>query len=189
VKRKFPNRLVITIFERKIVAIWCKAENCWWVDETGTIFKKLENQTALTAAQQANTIFLRDTSQTATVRGKKEGEEALPGVVVVFCHQLFLRTKDKTGIELEREFQVPFSVAEEARATTKRGWRVYFSVAEPVEKELEILKEVLEKGISPTEQQQLEYIDLRLKGKIIYKTKLSEKREEKMNQSDQPVLD
>ena len=168
VKMKFPDQLMISVLERQFVAVWCGKEGCWWIDETGTIFRKIENQLPITAAQQENTVVLRNTGQTETAR---VGEKVIDSSLVSFSRQLFLEAENRSSMKLKRELQIPSSIANEVWAITDRGWRIYFSVDEPIEKELAILEKALEKNISPAEQQQLEYIDLRLKGKVVYKTK------------------
>lgn len=69
-------------------------------------------------------------------------------------------------------------MAEELRVETRDGWRVYFSTARTIETQAKVLREIIDDKITEDNIAQLEYIDLRIKGKASFRFKDYKRREE-----------
>ena len=59
---------------------------------------------------------------------------------------------------------------------TKNGWKIYLNKDVGAEKELEMLKVVLDNKIGKEKRKELEYIDLRTNNKVYYKFRNAEQK-------------
>lgn len=160
-KRKFPDRLVIEIEERRPVAIFCQGESedsqkCFFIDREGLIFEEVSEE---------------NRSDYLVIKSVKPGLTLLGGMVLPredLTRFLEIRDglKDNLNIPLEHVFQAN---EEKLIAKTSQGWEIYFNLREDVAKQLMNLGLVLEKEIGPEKRGSLEYIDLRFGSRVFYK--------------------
>jgi cell division septal protein FtsQ len=73
------------------------------------------------------------------------------------------------NIEVENNFNTNSFISKDIRVKTKEGWEIYFNENVSLEKEIEMLKVVLNNKIEESQRKDLEYIDLRIDNKIYYK--------------------
>ena len=70
----------------------------------------------------------------------------------------------------------------ELRVKTVQGWEIYFSTERPITTQARILKRILKSKLVEEDLSQLEYIDLRIKGKAVYRFKNYEEREKELRE-------
>lgn len=158
IKKDFPSELVITIQEREMKMAITSGEKYYLLDENGQAYDEAEGN---------NLIVLTDGSS----------KEINLGDVVLSqdCMNYILGIKDELKnsleIEVENNFWTPSLVSNDIRIKTKAGWGINFSTSVKINKEIEMLKTVLNDEIGEDRKNNLEYIDLRIDNKIYYKFK------------------
>jgi cell division septal protein FtsQ len=167
-ENKFPNIIRINIKERKDLLIWCSREKCFLIDETGTAFYELQENEKENRFQDYKIILDKSFSEVET------GQKIEEGQIVLFVGDLGREIEEETELKIEREMETPSIISKEIRLKTGKGWQIYFSLEGNIEEQVELLKQILETGISSDEKANLNYIDLRIKGKAIYNSSTSQ---------------
>jgi cell division septal protein FtsQ len=159
----FPETFRVKIIEREAVVVWCSQEKCFLMDNRGVIFREISEDEK--EGRFKNYLIILDDSLREGLSGDKIEDNQLARFTVDIEKKL----NDKLGLKIKREISTPSLLAEEIRLTTEGGWQLYLDTKQNIEEKLSLLKEVLEGDIENKEN--LEYIDLRVTGKIIYRTK------------------
>lgn len=170
IKKIFPEKLSINIVQRKTMLVWIKNNQSYLLDEDGQAFYQPVSMD-------------EGTGEMTIVKDGSEGEIRLGDQVIskeaaLFFHELPAKVKDKTGFEIEKELFIPSKMSQEVRVRTKAGWMAFFGLSETAERQANVLKKVLSENIPPEKLGQLEYVDLRLKGRVIYKLKQEKEESE-----------
>ena len=151
VLKKMPSVLEIKIEERVGIGIWCRLSlsGCFKIDREGVIFR----ESPLIGGNLVLNIYGENNS--AKIRDKV----IPPGVID------FILTAKKVFPDA-RDFE--FVSDEELKATTIQGWQIYFNPSVPAISQIDALKVILknetEEGLAA-----LEYVDLRIEGRVYYK--------------------
>lgn len=166
VKRSFPRTIVINLEEKKAVLLFCGNPGCVWVDEEGVAYNKSSYSEAL--ADSSEVVIVQDSSHSDLPVGQLATDPAN----VDFANRLWHIFPDKIGKELEY-MSTPLPGALEIRAHTKEGWTVFLDMTLDLEKNLELLSQVLEEEFKdkPEGTTCLDYIDLRVVDRVFYKMK------------------
>ena len=155
--------LIIKIEERENIGIWCKYENstststekiineCFQIDKEGVIYRK----SLLVKSNSVLNIY-SSRNQSAVVR-----DLVVPLGIINFI----LGAKEKTPV-LVSDFD--FISIEDVKGTTSLGWQIYFNPAYSLDAQINTLKAVLDEQIKK-DYESLEYIDLRIEGRVYYK--------------------
>lgn len=166
VKQKLlPTILHIRIFKRQTEAIICLFgvptlvgdqeifDNCFYVDQDGIAFKPAPQT-------QGSLILLAGVNYDIWL-----------GAEAVKPHLLEAMTQIKKDLaEKIPDFSFDYFIiisSQELHLKTKQGWQIYFDAMGNIERQTEILKELLKKEIDKPEN--LEYIDLRIEERVYYK--------------------
>lgn len=177
IKKEFPGSLTIQVKERKISLILCGAGSCGVIDGSGTVFAEADFEK--NELGENNLPVLYDDGNKSFAVGEvifdQDRISYLPGIRE--------KIKSGLGIDMERELHTPQIASGDIRAKTAEGWQVYFDENIPLDKEIGVLKIVLENKIDQNKRTELEYVDLRAGNKVYYKFKNSEKQA-----TDQPVF-
>ncbi len=158
-KRKFPQAIEITVKERSPIAVLCREEKCFFIDEDGIVFEETSGEGEYPKIK--NSII---NQPLALDLGDKAIENEL------------LRLILETGSKLEKDFKIPikeFSIVsnENVRAKTLEDWEIYFNPEGDLEWQLTKLKADLEEEIPQERRKDLEYIELRFGNFAPYKLK------------------
>ncbi|MDR3559092.1 MAG: FtsQ-type POTRA domain-containing protein [Candidatus Pacebacteria bacterium] len=189
VKKKFPNTLLIHIFERT-PTLAVSTPDCFMLDENGTAYDQADPN-AETFKNQ-NLIRLSVQSGLNVALGQKNVLDKGYMNYILFIKP---RLKSDFNLDVSSDFQTPNPMAEEADVKTQQGWMIYFSTAIPLDKELQMLQAVLGSQINSDQRKDLEYVDLRIDNKVYYKLKNSDTNTEvdqngsqnNTNPTDQPI--
>lgn len=171
IAKKFPNSIIINIQQRESHIIWCNKQTCMLVDERGEAFCEVED------FDSNKNVKVLDTSDKPFILGDRVANPKF----VIFSEQLPLAFLDDLHIEIEPILRTPSSISEEVRVVTNDGWKGFFSTTRPLEAQLKVLKKVLREKIQPMQMSQLEYVDLRIKGKATYRFREDNEEDEKRN--------
>ena len=140
-KRKLPKTILLQIEERRPVAIFCQAENCFFVDIEGIIFESNVTKQGL--------VTLRGSLD----REIKLGEKIIEKEQVSKILEIESKLRDNLKIQVKEVLVVS---EERLNAKTLEGWEIYFNPKKDINWQLTKLKAVLEENYLPKE-----YIDLR----------------------------
>ena len=183
VKKEFPSTISVEIIERQKVFIWCGRSECFLIDESGVAFYELND---------IEKDFFKKDMVVVTDKSNKQiilNEKIVPQNLAFFCHQAVLIIEDELKIKMKREVSTPSLMAEEIVLETEEGWKVHLNTAQTIEEQVEILRKILGEEFIKEKRGDLEYIDLRLKGKVIYKFRGSEKEDEDEGKNEEGSVD
>lgn len=171
IQRKLPNILIVKIWERESIGVWCKIQKieseeelatstqefierkidqCFYIDQQGIIYRRAP----LIKGNLVLNIY-SDKKQTADIRTQVTSSEIINFILSI-----------RNGLETIIDFEI--ISLEDLRATTLNNYQIYFNPAYSVELQLEALEIVLEKEIKQ-DYISLEYIDLRIQDRVYYK--------------------
>ncbi len=162
IKREFPEKLIVSIIERKPKMVFCSADSCFILDENGEAY---DNYSSNEENDKNNFITLREESSKKMSLGEIILEKKYMSYALEIKQELFERLE----IEIDNNFRVASLISGDIRVKTKEGWEIYFNENIGLEKEIEMLKVVLENKIEKSQRTDLEYVDLRIDNKIYYK--------------------
>ncbi len=189
VVKEFPGTLIIKITKREKLFLWRFPSGCQLYDEDGVKIKSTDcaggEDNKLTAICQDNdltkgleclSIKTDDDVNNFDKKNIKEKSQ-LAGKIFNFL-------KQTTYFNSSILISIPSAVTGEINVKNSQYGSLLFDVNNNIDKQLKTLKAFLEQKISLNELQQMDYIDLRIKNKLIYKFKesseLNKDKKEKM---------
>lgn len=163
-KRKFPNKLVVEVEERKPVAIFCQQDSqqnsefvrkCFFMDKKGVIFEELLEEIEENKNNYLIIINL----------GFKEG---------LLGREVIKREILNKSLEIREHLKEKMTYIVQAKedkliVRTIEGWEIYFSSRDDISRQIFNLSVVLEEKFPEQKRKNLEYIDLRFGNRIFYK--------------------
>jgi cell division septal protein FtsQ len=159
----FPGIFRVEIVEREAIVVWCSQDQCFLMDEQGIIFREITNNEK--EENYKDYLIIRDDS----MRKGALGDKIEDGQLAVFINNTKDKLKEELELKIRREIATPSLLSQEIRVKTDKGWQLYLDTKQKIEEQIFLLKEVLSNDLENKEN--LEYIDLRVEGKVIYKTK------------------
>ncbi|MFW5885272.1 MAG: cell division protein FtsQ/DivIB [Patescibacteria group bacterium] len=187
VEKKFPHKIILNVQGRENVAIWQRGEEYYLIDGEGLVFKRLSQNEIRenNSLEEFNLIKEEIFSEELSENEKKENL----GEIVSFGCQAKERIEQALGVDIKKEMQTPSGVSGEVRLATEDDWSIMFNTQKTVDSQISLLKKLLTNGrITDKEKDRLEYIDLRIPSKAIYKSAIeinNEENEEEKQSSDQ----
>jgi cell division septal protein FtsQ len=170
IKRIFPHKIELAIGERKFTMLLCSSGQCFLLNERGEVYpadnfssEELEKENLITLSDLSNAKISFD--------GVSLGNSPLEDDFREFIVDLAGRVLEDVGIVLKKQYETPSRMSGDLKAETEEGWKIYFGASVGMEKELLMLRTVLERKIEKDQQKNLEYIDLRIANKVFYKFK------------------
>jgi len=142
IERKFPSSLIFKISERKEVAVFCQNENCYLIDDKGTVFERSDGIGILKIE--------KNNSENEIKPGKKIIEEEILGKILEIAKEI--------DFPLERVLVV---AEDDLHFKTTQGWEIFIDPQKDINWQITKLKIALENAIPKERINDLEYIDLR----------------------------
>lgn len=176
IKKDFPDSLSITVEERKFNLVLCGGGECFVIGGDGAAFTKADFEKN-EIGENTLPVLYDDGNKNFSL-----GEVVFERDYMDYLSGIKEKIKNELGIEMDRESRTPQIASGDIRAKTAEGWQIYFDKSIPLDKEISMLKIVLENKIDQSQRGELEYIDLRMENKVYYKFRNSEKQA-----ADQPV--
>jgi len=172
IKRIFPQKITVSAKGRKDVFIWQNQGKVFLIDKAGDVFLEL-NQDQKDEFWKKFVIINDEGSRPVLV-----GEKIISEELASFFINASMAMCQATGINFKKEVNIPSLVAKEARIEAENGWTLYLSTEQSLNRQAVTLKAFFERQlVSSGEISRLEYVDLRLKGRILYKLKAGEEKE------------
>ncbi len=181
VEKKFPGTINIKITERKSMLVFCSAGSCYAVDEKGVAYSQADFESA--ELKENKLVILKEEGG----RSVGIGEPALDRKNIEFILLLKEKMKSEFDIDLAGEFETPNRASSDIRASVSGGWKIYFGSDLGIEKEMEMLRIILENKIEKERIADLEYIDLRIENKVFYKFRGETQNDAEIIQNDTEV--
>lgn len=164
VKRFLPDKIILEINEREMVAEICRKE-CYQVDKTGFVFlkssyeKEADEEVQVFRAQDGGLLINLKDSRSLRLGETVVSEDVLSSIVNIEGG-LGERLGSAVGIELNEE---------RLTVRTEAGPRLYFNLERDVKNQLANLRLLLSDKLSETDLKTLEYVDLRFGNRVYYK--------------------
>ena len=166
VVKKFPQSVEIKIQERKALLIWCSGQDCFFIDEDGDAYAKVDF--SLPEIAQNDLIKIDDLSASAVNVGESITNPSYEQYVLDMKKALENIGFDPTS------YHTPSRVADEINVRTQQGPEFYFSTQFPLDSAMRAFSVVLEKEIPEDQHDNVAYFDLRSENKVFYKFKQME---------------
>lgn len=154
IKRILPSTLTVDIKEREPLAIFCNKTECFFIDKKGVAFEKINGTID-------GFSIVRQFEEKEIVLGK----EAVKKEITESISKILKNFQEKLEIGI-KEFNI--SSLTRLNVKTDENWQVYFDINSDIDLQITKLDLLLEKEISQTDREDLEYIDLRFK-RVYYK--------------------
>jgi len=165
VKKHFPNTLLVSIREKKPRLLLIVDGQEYVVDDKGIAYEKADFESDFLRTNQLP--VLEDES------GRKISvqEEVLSPDYVNFILDAKEKLEKKLDLGTNQVLKTSNTASGDVELETNEGWKIYFNNDVGLEKELKMLKVVLDNKIEKGERGELEYVDLRTDNKVYYKFK------------------
>ena len=176
IRKIFPNALEVTVQERTLAMVLKSNQNALEVDTQGLAFAEAD-LSANHLGEQEVIIFINE--------GDKEiekNQKVLEADKVSYLLKMREQLKENLGLEIEKEIKTPQFISGDLRVKTIEGWMIFFDMNITLQKELNMLKVVLDEKVGGENRSNLEYVDLRTDNKVYYKLKKTEEAEENENE-------
>ncbi len=191
VSRQLPNILNIRIEERENIGVWCQIEKrektfelivedenlattteevtriekdikkCFYFDPEGIIFQDaplISGSLILNVYGTKSPIGIRDKVMSEDMIGSILSiKEKMPEIYLNETKRYLPEVVDFEVVSLE-----------DLRATTAKGWQIYFNPVYSIESQLESLRLVIDKEVKES-LNSIGYFDLRIEGRVYYK--------------------
>ena len=153
----FKNSLKVSFEKRETAGVWCfvKSEKCFFFDPEGYLFKEAEKNKL--------DLAVIDENSPSDIRESIEDRQLFQKII-------------EAGNALEAldfiaysSFYVPENSFNDFWIKTSEGWNIYLDKKTNVQEQIIALKELLDKKISLEKRSKLQYMDLRIQGRIYYK--------------------
>jgi len=170
IQRKLPNILIVKIWERESIGVWCQIQKteeelatstqCFYIDQQGVIYR----QAPLMKGNLVLNIYSAK-NQTADIRTQVTSPEIIEFILAIEQGIEKIKMADKKPLTI-----IDFEIIspEDLRITTFNNYQIYFNPIYSAELQLQALEMILEKEIKE-DYVSLEYIDLRIQDRVYYK--------------------
>jgi len=179
INKRFPDKLSISVQERGSALVFCNGSGCYVIDRNGQAYAQADFQS--NELDERELVILRDLSQRNIAMADVSVETGLAD----FLKKVKNRLDGDLSIGTKQEWSTPALISGDLRAETAEGWKIYFNYAIGADKEIEMLKTVLDNSLGKVSRADLEYIDLRLDNKVYYKLKSAPVVEEKPDEKQE----
>lgn len=169
IEKKFPDAIKVKITERKSLILWCSGGPCYIIDENGYAFSGIDLESE--EAKQNNLVKLADNS----AKPVSLGEKILEREFAESISNIREKIKEELKFDTEEEFSTQARVSGDIKIKIKDGFTLFIDARQPMELTLNTLKIFLENEDMKKKIKDLEYVDLKVEGKVYYKFKDEEK--------------
>ncbi len=172
INKKFPQSMEINIVCQEKYFIWHQPSGYYLVNEEGRIFAEL-SESELSDYRKNSIEVVSENSKLAPEEFIFDEKKAN------FFIELGEKPELDLGLDFKEKAEIPVLAVDEITVETKKGWKILFNTKESLNKQLKIIKKLLEENLKEENLTNLEYIDLRIPGKAIYKMRNIEIKEDK----------
>lgn len=165
IEKKFPRAILIRVKERQPEMVWCSSGVCYLVDKEGFVFS---------GANAADEELNKDRFLVAiddNARPVEIGKTIISSRFIQYLKQMDGVLVDDLKMQVDGNYHTPALSSQEviARIEENDGWLLKLSQTISPEETKKIIQTIFEKELDKEKRKNLEYLDLRVKGKVYYK--------------------
>ena len=159
--RKLPGTILLRLQEKVPLAFLEVPGKVFALDSEGGVIEETSPEDAVR-------------SQLPIVRNDQATFAIAPGMVVVskavidLLHEVVVLLPDRLGANI-KELIIPAVGTEEVQVLTDKGWTLLVDAQRSLADQLRSFEQVVAEELKPEEQERLEYVDLRVPGKVFYR--------------------
>lgn len=165
IEKKFPEDILVKVTERKTKLVWCSGGACYSVDEEGLAY----GGAAATEEELRSNDFLTIIDDSA--RPVEIGKTKISPAYVGYLSEIRDIIRGNMGLEPAEGWHTPGLASGEVSVRTQESWILKLNSEMSAGETKKIIETVFEKELDPEKRKNLEYLDLRIKGKVYYKLK------------------
>lgn len=165
IEKKFPKAVLIKVKERQPEMAWCSSGVCYVVDKEGLVYAGA-NATDEELEKSRFLIIIDDNAQPVEIRKTTVSPE-----FIQYMKQIDAILIDGLGLSIEGNYHTPAISSQEVMVKIKEGegWILKMSSLISPEDTKKIIETVFDKELPVEKRNNLDYLDLRVKGKVYYK--------------------
>ncbi|HBB36391.1 MAG: hypothetical protein UX02_C0004G0018 [Candidatus Moranbacteria bacterium GW2011_GWC1_45_18] len=166
IEKKFPRAILIKVRERQPELVWCSGGVCYLADKSGLIYSGA-NATDEEINKNRFLVAIDDNA-----RPVETGKTTLGEDFIRYLKEIDAVIVDDLGLSIDGNYHTPALTSQEIITRIKEGdgsWTLKLLSAIPPQETKKILETVFEKDLAGDKKSQLEYLDIRVKGKVYYK--------------------
>ncbi len=177
ITKKFPDTLIVKITKRTKLFLWRFSDGCLLYDEDGVIIQPVNCTNSNSRSELINTCENNKLTKGLnclpvwTDSGKNDFNSETVKRKSKFVEQIFNSLKQTTYFNSSILISIPSVATGEIKVKNSQYGSLLFDANSNIDKQLKTLKAFLEQKVSLNELRQMDYIDLRIKNKLIYKFK------------------
>lgn len=180
VKKIFPEKIRISMTEKKFRLIFSDGKSAYLIDDLGRAWPREDFE--LKGDEEELVVFTDKSGKEVA-----DKNQALEAELVEYVLEVKEKIENEAGIETGSNFSSPRLISGDLEVETASGWKIHFNREIPLDKSIETLKLVLNEKIKE-EAKNLEYVDLRIKNKVYYKLKNTDSNQENQKKDDDSNL-
>jgi hypothetical protein len=165
IQKKFPKTMLIKIDERQAELVWCSLGVCYLVDENGFVYSGA-NVTDSELKNSGSLVVIDDNARQVEIEKTVIGKD-----FVSYLKELNYILRDELQLEPDGTYHTPALASGEVYFQTKEGWMLKLSDQVPPDETKKIIQTLFDKELDDQKRQNLDYLDLSIKGKVYYKLK------------------
>lgn len=146
IKKRFPDKVIVQVEERRAAAVFCRADACFLIDKEGVIFQNAATSSDLLKIQKAEEAVLTSKIMSSILAAESKLKD-----ISVLTKEYWVVSNERLNIK------------------TSEGWEIYFDPAKDLNWQITKLEAVLEQEISPDRRKSLQYVELRFGNLASYK--------------------
>jgi len=165
IEKKFPRTIFIKVKERQPELVWCSGGVCYLADKNGLIYSGA-NATDEQINKERFLVAIDDNARPVEI-----GKNTLGENFIKYLKEIDAVLVNDLGFSIDGKYHTPALSSQEIIVKIKEGegWTLKLSSLISPGETKKILETVFEKDLSGDKRIRLEYLDLRVKGKVYYK--------------------
>ena len=165
IEKKFPRAILIKVKERQPELVWCSGGVCYLVDKSSLVYSGA-NVTDEEINKNRFLVVIDDNARPVEIGKTIIGEN-----FIQYLKEIDAVLVDELGLPIEENYHTPALSSQEVIVKIKEGegWLLKFSSTVSPKDTKKILETVFERELSSEKRNNLDYLDLRVKGKVYYK--------------------
>lgn len=163
VEKKFPKIITIVVTERKPEVAWCSAGVCYFADKNGLVYGGASGTEE--ELESGHFLTIVDESAIPVEIGKTKLDPDYIGYIETADNML----RNDLKLDLAGDYHTPGMASGEISVITSEGWTLKLSSELSAEEAKKITQTLFENELNDEVRKNLDYLDLRVRGKVYYK--------------------
>lgn len=161
--RRLPGTLELYLQEKVAVAFLETDGRTFSLGNDGRVIAEVSAEDA----RRAHLPKVRDLHTASTIH---PGDTVLNPSVMQLLHEVIVQLPEQFSVSVDALI-IPAIGSEEIHVQTSGGWNMYLDARRPLADQLAALEKVVTEELDAATLQRLEYIDLRIPGRVFYRVK------------------